>query len=140
MSRLDLVGVLTTIQPPTSCVLGLSAQLAAVRSPLIVVGDRKGPASFDLPGGCDVSFLSLAQQQGLPFRLAASLPVGHYARKNLAYLLAIQRGAGCIYETDDDNSPNEHWRPRSLTTLAQPVQARRWMNVYRVYSDELIWP
>jgi hypothetical protein len=37
--------------------------------------------------------------------LAESLPTGHYARKNIAYLHAIRSGARCIYETDDDNAP-----------------------------------
>jgi hypothetical protein len=129
--------VLTTIQRPTACVRRLAAALAPLGAPLLVVGDRKGPDTFKLPGS---EFYALDAQRGLPFRLASALPAGHYARKNLGYLLAIHRGATCIYETDDDNAPNDRWRPRARDVQAQPVAARRWMNVYRAYSDEVIWP
>ncbi|MCI0704427.1 MAG: STELLO glycosyltransferase family protein [Planctomycetia bacterium] len=132
-----LVGVLTTIQSPTSCVKRLGASLSAVGGHLIVIGDRKGPATFTLPGA---EFIPLAEQQELPLRLARQLPTGHYARKNLGYLLAIRAGAGCIYETDDDNAPGPTWDLRSVTTSAQPVAPRVWMNVYRAFSDEHLWP
>lgn len=137
MTPADLVCVLTTIQAPTPSVLGLSSVLRDVGAPLIVIGDRKGPGAFSLPGA---TFYPLAAQRALPFRLAASLPVGHYARKNLGYLLAAQSGAGCIYETDDDNAPNERWHRRGRSVMAQAVAPREWMNVYRAFSDELIWP
>jgi hypothetical protein len=136
MTTPDLVGVLTTIQPPTACVERLGEALAQCSAPLLVMGDRKGPERFDLPGA---EFWSLDRQQRLPFVLARRLPAGHYARKNLGYLLAIARGAGCIYETDDDNRPAD-WVPRRLLTEAQTVAPRPWMNVYRVFSDQHIWP
>ena len=31
--------------------------------------------------------------------------INHYCRKNLGYLFALQQGADCILETDDDNMP-----------------------------------
>jgi hypothetical protein len=132
-----LVGVLTTIQPPTACVRTLGDVLAAAGAPLVVIGDKKGPARFEQPGA---EFVPLAQQQQLPFKLAAALPTGHYARKNLGYLLAIRKGAQCIYETDDDNAPNAHWKPRAVTTRAQAAAPRVWMNVYRAFTKENIWP
>jgi len=104
---------------------------------VIVVGDRKGPEAFDLAGG---DFASLAAQLELPLRSARSLPVGHYARKNLGYLLAMQRGAACIYETDDDNEPNPTWVPRTEEVLARPLDGHRWLNSLRALSGTLIWP
>jgi hypothetical protein len=133
----DLVCVLTTIQPPTPCIHELANVLAAHGCEAIVVGDRKGPVKFHMPG---FAFYSLTRQRGLPFRLARLLPEGHYTRKNLAYLLAAARGARCIYETDDDNRPGASWRPRTEITPAQAVAPRSWLNVYRLYSDGLIWP
>ena len=133
----NLIGVLTTIQPPTACVEKLGHSLAAVGSELIVIGDKKGPAKFEQAGA---EFLPLARQRELPFRLAGLLPTGHYARKNLGYLLAVGRGAGCIYETDDDNAPNAHWKPRGVMARAQAAAPRVWMNVYRAFSNENIWP
>ena len=132
-----LVGVLTTIQSPTACVAKLGVSLAAAGAGLIVVGDKKGPAKFDLPGA---EFVPLARQKELPFRIAGLLPVGHYARKNLGYLLAVRRGAACIYETDDDNAPNAHWQPRGVVARAQAAAPRVWMNVYRAFTNENIWP
>ena len=134
-----LLCVLTTIQRPTACVRHLAEVLATVSAQLIVVGDRKGPDSFPLSGA---EFLSLADQQQLPFRLASLLPVGHYARKNLGYLIALGRAPQCIYETDDDNMPAANWRVRTLLTEAQPIPSRPWMNVYRAFAadGQLIWP
>jgi hypothetical protein len=137
MTAPDLVAVLTTIQGPTTCVQRLSEVLARCSAPLLVVGDRKGPERFDLPGA---EFYSLARQQLLPFALARHLPVGHYARKNLAYLLAVAGGARSIYETDDDNMPSQAWSPRTLQVEAQPVTARHWMNVYAVFTEQHVWP
>lgn len=79
----------------------------------------------------------------MPFELARLLPVGHYARKNLAYLAAIKQGATCIYETDDDNAPNESWVVRSEEVEECRVVSsaeNRWVNVYRYFSVENVWP
>lgn len=138
----DFVAVITTIQEPTASVIGLVESLAEVGGRLIAVGDQKGPFKFDLPGsapkGCE--FYPLDRQKQLPFDLAKILPTKHYARKNLGYLLAIQQGAPCIYETDDDNAPVGGWKPFPVEIQAQPVAARPWMNVYRLFASENIWP
>jgi hypothetical protein len=135
LSRLSCV--LTTIQEPTPCVLRLAEVMARAGGELIVVGDRKGPREFTLPG---CRFYPLSAQEQLPYRLARLLPVGHYARKNLGYLIAIADGAGILYETDDDNMPAPSWQPRELRVPAQRVVPRPWMNVYRAFTDEHIWP
>lgn len=132
-----MIAVITTIQEPTASVRSLAATLAKIPAPLLVIGDKKGPATFDLTGA---EFHSLLAQQGLPYRLAKQLPVGHYARKNLGYLIAFSRRAPLIYETDDDNAPNQRWRIRSVTTPAQKISPRPWANVYRFFTSELIWP
>lgn len=131
------VAVVTTIQTPTSAMAGLADVLGRHGMPLIVIGDKKGPTSFHLPGA---RFYGLEEQLGLPYQLASRLPTGHYARKNLGYLLAIARGAECIYETDDDNRPIDGWLPRQLTTQAIDAPATPWCNVYRYFTDAMIWP
>ena len=162
-----LYSVITTIQKPTASVLGLVEKLNEVGGKLIVVGDKKGPADFNPPSGewrvtggesnhskiniqnpsspsaWPVEFLSLEDQLEIPLELARLLPVGHYARKNLAYLAAIQQGATCIYETDDDNAPNENWGVRKEEVEACRIVSSvesRWVNVYRYFSEENIWP
>lgn len=132
-----LICVVTTIQGPTACMRRLAARADEQGARVIVVGDRKGPEQFALPA-CD--FYSLQAQLALPLRSAASLPTGHYARKNVGYLLAMQRGAACIYETDDDNEPAASWAPRDEETLAAPLDAHRWVNSLRALADRLIWP
>ena len=105
-----LYSIITTIQKPTAAVCELAKRLKTIDGMLVVVGDRKGPASFDVAG---VDFLSLEDQNASSFELARKLPVNHYTRKNIGYLHAIAQGANCIYETDDDNAPLPGWAPRS---------------------------
>lgn len=133
----NLIGVVTTIQRPTSAIISLAERLHAVSAQLIAVGDRKGPDSFELENAL---FFGLSAQLEMPFELARLLPVGHYARKNLGYLEAIRRLAACIYETDDDNAPLENWTPRSESVDARAVVSAGWINVYRLFTGERIWP
>lgn len=132
-----LFAVLTTIQEPTPSVMSLVKRLSQNGGKLVVAGDRKGPASFDLEG---VEFLSLAAQLESDFDLARKLTTGHYARKNIGYLAAIKQHASCIYETDDDNAPLDNWEPRAETVGAVAVRERGWVNVYRLFSEARIWP
>jgi hypothetical protein len=132
-----VIAVITTIQSPTDSVRTLLRHLKPAQAPLIVIGDRKGPAEYPLPG---VQFFSLEDQLATSYQMASALPTGHYARKNLGYLIAIGQKPDCIYETDDDNAPNGFWTPRSLRTRVQKIEARPWANVYRMFSDANIWP
>jgi hypothetical protein len=134
MSRPSLVCVMTTIQPPTDCARRLDDTLKTVGARAVVVGDKKGPARFELP--C-ADFYSLADQQRLPYRLAALLPTGHYVRKNLGYLAG--RGGGACRDRRRQ-SAHRRLAAARVVTQAQPVTARPWMNVYRVFADANIWP
>jgi hypothetical protein len=140
-----LHAVITTIQTPTDSVVSLVDKLAERGGKLIVAGDKKGPDHFNHPEGRDwaVDFLSLEDQEKSGFELSRELPTGHYTRKNLAYLAAIREGATCIYETDDDNAPNSEWiiREESIHDCRVVESSEnRWVNVYRFFSEENIWP
>lgn len=142
-----LYGVVTTIQPPTESIMGLVQRLHQNGGELVVAGDQKGPAGYDNPGSgaWPVKFLDLNAQLETPFKLARLSPTGHYARKNIGYLWAIAQGATCVYETDDDNIPNEFWRVRSesipqIHVVPPSMPNSRWINVYRYFSEENIWP
>ncbi len=132
-----LVAVITTIQAPTPAVRQLVERLVPLEALLIAIGDRKGPAAFALDG---TEFFDLARQLASPFDLARRGPVGHYTRKNVGYLEAIARGAQCIYETDDDNAPLPVWCARDAAVPAYDVEARGWVNAYRCFTSERIWP
>jgi hypothetical protein len=129
--------VITTIQQPTPAVRALVERLAPEQIPLIVVGDKKGPSRFDVPGA---RFIPLDEQLRAPFALAPLLPTGHYVRKNLGYLQAFASGATTVYETDDDNAPNAAWAIRAQAVRARPVEHKGWVNVYRYFTEANIWP
>jgi hypothetical protein len=70
-----------------------------------------------------------------------NLPVKHYARKNLGYLIAISQGAEIIIETDDDNLPfDSFWSNRTKKINAHILKKKGWVNVYRYFTDAHIWP
>ena len=143
--------VITTIQEPTGCVLKLASSASRFSMRLVIAGDVKGPSGYDLSSvsGFDdrsLEFLSIASQQESGFRLAESLPTGHYCRKNIGYLRAIENNASCIYETDDDNRPLPHWRPRKLVVAgprlvrSRPANGIHWVNTYQHFTQANIWP
>jgi len=134
---MPFAAVITTIQPPTAAVESLLERLRPLGATLFVAGDRKGPPTFEVEGAL---FLDLAAQLATPFELAKLGPVSHYTRKNIAYLEAIRRGADCLYETDDDNAPLHSWSPREESIEAHRIDAPGWVNVYRCFSQDRIWP
>lgn len=146
-----LYSVITTIQQPTDSVRKLAERLVEVNGHLIIAGDTKGPESFDLSDvnrfdAAQLTFLNIEDQLTSGFALAELLPTEHYARKNIGYLQAIRAGASCIYETDDDNAPLDSWEQRRQY-VSDPVvlqsaseQQPAWVNVYRHFSGENIWP
>ncbi len=136
-SNENVVGVLTTIAPPTDCVRHLHSFCGKQLDELVVVGDRKGPVSYPLSL---VNFLPMSEQSATGFRLANELPENHYSRKNLGFLSAISSGADAIYETDDDTMPTKSWKSRSRTQNVSVVQGDKWANVFRFFTDEQIWP
>lgn len=106
--------------------------------PFIVIGDTKSPKEFEIEG-CD--FYSVERQEALDFELVKELPLKHYARKNLGYLIAIKKGAEIIIETDDDNLPLEDfWNDRIREVNAHLLTDKSWVNVYKYFTDVQIWP
>jgi hypothetical protein len=144
---MEMLGaVITTIQEPTGAVVRLVQRLAEHRGLLVVAGDKRGPSHFKSPDfakGSHIDFLSLAVQEAGEFQLGRKLPVGHYSRKNVGYLHAIASGVDVLYETDDDNAPLDDWQARSehvSDTRYVAASGSRWVNAYRYFTDELIWP
>ena len=130
--------VITSIARPTGLLRPLAAEARAHDVDLIVVGDQASPDDFELDGG---DFYSLEQQRRLDLRLARLCPTGHYARKNIGYLLAMARGADTIVETDDDTVVHpSFWRPPGRARPGRTAAGPGWVNVYRYFSDAPIWP
>jgi len=130
--------VVTTIAPPTTGMVALSQGMQPIGGTLFVVGDRKGPFKYELP---NVDFYSLERQHRLEYSITRLLPEGHYVRKNLGYLVAMEAGSEVIVETDDDNIPlPEFWVKRELIISAEVLQTRGWINAYSHFTSDLIWP
>ena len=130
--------VVTSISAPNAALAALAGGCRERGFRFFVVGDVSSPPQFDLPG---CKFLNLAQQNTLDFEFARRCPTRHYARKNIGYLIALQSGAQIIVETDDDNLPQPgFWAPRSRLQRVAVAATGGWLNVYRYFSDAMIWP
>lgn len=135
-----LFSVITTINPPTPSVRELSKRHNSNDcGPIVIVGDEKGPNEYDLP---NCKLIAISDQEQSFKKFSDILPRNHYSRKNIGYLYAMKNGASCIYETDDDNHPNESWSIRGETVKdALTINAREgWVNIYRYFTDQNIWP
>tara|TARA_R110002126_G_scaffold291763_2_gene457114 strand:- start:11788 stop:12789 length:1002 start_codon:yes stop_codon:yes gene_type:complete len=131
--------IITSIANQEHPVLNQFAEETSKRGlPFIVIGDTKSPKEFNIEG-CD--FYSVERQEALDFELVKELPLKHYARKNLGYLIAIAKGAEVIIETDDDNLPlDSFWEDRTRAVKAHLLNDKSWVNVYKYFTDVQIWP
>ena len=127
--------VITSIFAPTEAV----AKIAAMSDyQLVVAGDKKSPASWQVDG---VEYLSVADQEAQGFSLSTKLPFNHYGRKMMGYLHAIQAGANVIVDTDDDNIPYDDWSfPSTEGTFATAPANRGFVNIYKSFTSHHIWP
>ena len=130
--------IVTTIAAPNRNLEALARGCRENDYQFIVVGDEASPPDFHLEG---CRFYALKEQYETGFKLAPLCSTRHYARKNLGYLIAIRDGATLILETDDDNIPyeefwHERWRRQRVPTIANGG----WVNIYRYFSDDHIWP
>lgn len=130
---------LTTINSPTGAVRKLAEGAVKRGLPFIVAGDTKSPPEFSV-AGCE--FLAVEEQNRRFPELGKVLPVRHYCRKNMAYLAAARLGVQWIQETDDDNLPMETFfdAPRATQEVELAKSQEPWLNVYGLFSREVIWP
>jgi hypothetical protein len=130
--------VITSIFDPTKAVMEISQKNSNRSFDFIVAGDAKSPSEFEAQ---NCIYYTLDQQQSDRFSLGRLCPTGHYARKNLGYLLAISKGCSYLVETDDDNIPlPAFWATPQKVVKALLCADKDWVNVYRYFTGELIWP
>lgn len=127
--------VVTTVNHVTPAIKALSTLFEDKN--LIVIGDTRTPENWKYKG---VAMYFAEDQCKMPFSLVKALPLNHYVRKNIGYLVAIKAGAQVIYDTDDDNIPNENWKIRTKRVKAQKVTKKGWCNVYKLFNQKHIWP
>ncbi len=131
--------VITSIANDDHPVLKIIAEECRKKSiDFILIGDQRSPSSFNLPG---CNYFGPELQKLLPYKIASLLPSGHYARKNLGYLIAFEKGITQLIETDDDNIPLESfWQEHKQFFTMPSIQDGGWINTYRYFTDHQIWP
>lgn len=123
--------VLTTINSETQAVKEFKK---IPDSNLIIIGDAKTPAYEGV--------ITLQAQRKMDFEILEFLPENNYARKNIGYLLAAQKNSDVIFESDDDNIPSKPFTGSPAFSLECPTTVPHggFVNVYRWFSDEKVWP
>lgn len=130
--------VVTTVSTPTDPLIRLAHGAKNNGCQLLIIGDEQSPSDFSLQGG---DFYSVNRQKDSGLNFAALCPLRSYARKNIGYLLAMRAAAEIITETDDDNVPyDSFWYPRRRFQKVRFVSNSGWLNVYRYFSHDRIWP
>ncbi len=128
--------IITSISSPNEAMKSFAEGCNKNGIEFMVIGDTKSPKDFNL-NGC--RFAGIEEQRDMPFKLAKLLPEKHYGRKNLGYLL--NKNKDVIIETDDDNLPRENFWKKNLTPdSARVAKNKGWVNAYRYFSDDNIWP
>jgi len=126
--------VITTINPKSE---GIALFELMSEWNIVIVGDKK---SVPIESSENITFLSLQDQYDLGYQIVDVCPYNHYARKNIGYLYAIQNGAEVIYDTDDDNLPYADWHLQDFSCSNCYVSDYKFVNIYRFFTKELIWP
>jgi hypothetical protein len=130
--------IVTSINAPTRAMVELSNGAAVAGWKFVVIGDKKSPENYDLPAA---DYYGLSRQNDLPFEYAQVCPTGHYARKNIGYLVAMCGRADEIMETDDDNIPLDNfWAHQNVEQRVRVSEQQGWVNIYAYFADQLIWP
>ncbi len=130
--------IVTSVAEPNKALRDLSLGCRENDYQFTVIGDQASPADFHIDG-CD--FYGLQRQKETGFKFAQLCPTRHYARKNIGYLLAIRNGVSMIIETDDDNiACAEFWKQRQRIQNVPVLKNGDWINVYRYFTDQNIWP
>ncbi|KAJ6790722.1 putative glycosyltransferase STELLO2 [Iris pallida] len=118
---------------------------------LLAVADSRTPPDWSLDGAI---FLSLDDQLRLGYRTAAHLPRSSpLARKSLAYLFAIHRGARRIFDADDraivKDDLSRHFdvdlvgdaaSPSVLLQYSHHDPNRTVLNPYVHFGQRSVWP
>jgi hypothetical protein len=107
---------------------------------LVIIGDKKTPVWDVKKLPSFVHYFSVEDQIKKWPTLANLLPFNHYARKNLAYLWAIENGASILLDTDDDNSSSVNVFESHLGRFRSIETGSEWVNIYAYFGKAEIWP
>jgi len=88
---------------------------------LIVVGDKKTPASYKLKNGV---YLSPLDQEKISIELSDLIGWDCIQRRNFGLLYAFNLGADLVATVDDDNIPLDNWGKEIL--VDKPIQVKEF--------------
>ena len=148
--RADFAVVVTTINPPTVSLIKIAELAELAEAQCIIIGDEKSEKTWELK---NCTHFGINQQlNDIKFKeLAKLIPLNHYSRKNLGYLLGFDTKVQWIYETDDDNyitSP-QFIVPEILSNTNEiHLEQQDWVNIFDLYTNidptsiegRKIWP
>jgi len=130
--------IVTSIAKPNKVLRRLARGCKEHGFNFIIIGDVSSPVDFRI-NNCQ--FYSLKRQRETNLKYPRICPQRHYSRKNVGYLFEIQKGTEIIFETDDDNLPYQSfWDSRNRVLKVPTIKTQGWVNVYRYFTNELIWP
>ena len=132
--------VITSINKPNQAIKNFEKLCKKNNTDFIFVADKKTPK---FKYGNDLKFLSLKDQESLPFKVCKKIPINSYSRKNIGYLYSILRGAKEIYETDDDNYPKKNFFSQNIENLKHyRIKENGFINIYKYFLNKKIdiWP
>jgi hypothetical protein len=95
--------VTTTINPPTEAIRRFDAM---PDWSLVVIGDKKTPAGYQLTRG---SYVTPAEQEAYDRELSDAIGWNCIQRRNFGLLWAHDMGADIVAVVDDDNIPYDGW-------------------------------
>lgn len=132
--------VITSINKPNKVIRKFESLCKKSKIDFIFVADKKTP---EFPYKDNLKFLSLKSQMNLPFKICKKISINSYSRKNIGYLYSIMLGAKKIYETDDDNYPQNNFFLQKLSKLrCYEVKENKFVNIYKYFlnTKNYIWP
>ncbi|CAF0910446.1 unnamed protein product [Brachionus calyciflorus] len=137
--------ILTSINNPTDQVKYINDAL--VDWCLIVVGDTKTPKNFSYKHLVYLDFDYQVEYLSKKYSILSKIPTKSYVRKMIGYLYAIDLGAEFIYETDDDNAPDDglfNFRFKKFLGLEFNCKLdsddNLFINPYSYFGQPTVWP
>jgi hypothetical protein len=137
---MNVVAVTTIAEQNSSGVLKLLDFAEKYSAELVIMGDKKTPHwdKSSLPSF--VHYFSIDDQIKKWPKLASLIPFNHYARKNLAYLWAIENQASLLLDTDDDNYSTMNVFESDMGRFRSIAGNSEWLNIYGYFGKAEIWP
>ena len=131
--------IITSINKPNDVIKKYYSLSKKNNVNFIIIGDKKTPKYPK-----KYNFYDLKSQKNFKFTLNKSLPINSYSRKNIGFLIAMQKKSKIILETDDDNIPkNTFFHNLEIQKKLKLISGPKWINIFKIFkknNQDTIWP